>query len=116
MSNKTKINFASENYAGVQAEIMQALNDANTGSMPSYGNDRITAEAIETIKGHFGDDIEVYFTFNGTGANNFGIGSVADRFNSIYCSDVAHLYVDESTAPESFTSCRLYPVPSESGK
>ncbi|MBS1504769.1 MAG: aminotransferase class I/II-fold pyridoxal phosphate-dependent enzyme, partial [Bacteroidetes bacterium] len=116
MGTKTKINFASENYAGVQADIMQALIDANTGSMPSYGNDRITAEASEAIKRHFGDDIEVYFTFNGTGANNFGIGSVAERYNSIYCSDVAHLYVDESTAPESFTNCRLYPVVSESGK
>ncbi|HVS91453.1 MAG TPA: aminotransferase class I/II-fold pyridoxal phosphate-dependent enzyme [Mucilaginibacter sp.] len=116
MSTKGKINFASENYAGVQADIMQALIDANTGSMPSYGNDRITAEAARAIKGYFGDDIEVYFTFNGTGANNFGIGSVTERYNSIYCSDVAHLYVDESTAPESFTNCRLYPVVSESGK
>ncbi|HVV53956.1 MAG TPA: aminotransferase class I/II-fold pyridoxal phosphate-dependent enzyme [Mucilaginibacter sp.] len=116
MSNPNKINFASENYAGVQADIMKALSEANTGSVPSYGNDRFTAEAIDTIKRYFGNDIDVYFAFNGTGANNFGLGSVAERYNSIYCSDVAHLYVDESTAPESFTNCRLYPVPSQSGK
>ncbi|MBS1527602.1 MAG: aminotransferase class I/II-fold pyridoxal phosphate-dependent enzyme [Bacteroidetes bacterium] len=116
MNTDQKINFASENYAGAQPDIMQALADVNKGSVPSYGNDEYTADAIATIKRHFGDDIEVYFTFNGTGANNFGLGAVAARFNSIYCSDVAHLYVDESTALESFTNCRLYPVPSESGK
>ncbi|MBS1532214.1 MAG: aminotransferase class I/II-fold pyridoxal phosphate-dependent enzyme [Bacteroidetes bacterium] len=116
MNNTNKINFASENYAGVQQDIMQALADANTGAAPSYGNDTYTAEAIAVIKQHFGDDIEVYFTFNGTGANNFGLGAATARFNSIFCSDVAHLYVDESTAPESFTGCRLYAIRSESGK
>src|SRR5690242_11315894 len=116
MNTSTKINFASENYAGVQQQMMQALVDANTGPAPSYGNDKCTADAIETIKQHFGNDIDVYFTFNGTGANNFGLGSVTERYHSIYCSDVAHLFVDESTAPESFTGCRLFPVKSESGK
>lgn len=116
MSNTSKINFASENYAGVQHDIMQALADVNTGSAPSYGNDSYTAEGIAAIKNHFGDDIEVFFTFNGTGANNFGLGAAAARYNSIYCADVAHLYVDESTAPESFTGCRLYAIKSEAGK
>src|SRR3569833_3073283 len=111
-----KINFASENYAGVQPDMMQALADANTGAAPSYGNDAYTADAIAVITEHFGEKIEVYFTFNGTGANNFGLGAVAARFNSIFCSEVAHLYVDESTAPESFIGCRLYPVVSASGK
>lgn len=110
------INFASENYAGVQPEIMKALFDANSGHVPSYGNDEITTRAITRIKDLFGEDIEVYFTFNGTGANNFAIGSVTERYHSVYCSDVAHLYVDESNAPEAFIGCRLYPVKSENGK
>jgi threonine aldolase len=110
------INFASENYAGVQADMMQALIDANAGNAPSYGNDHFTADAIAVIKENFGDDIEVYFTFNGTGANNFGLACITERCNSIYCADVAHLYVDESTAPEGFTGCRVYPFISESGK
>jgi threonine aldolase len=114
--NTSRINFASENYSGVQPDIMQALAGANTGSVPSYGNDSYTADTIAVIKDHFGDDIEVYFAFNGTGANNFGLGAATAKFNSIFCSDVAHLYVDESTAPESFTGCRLYAIQSESGK
>lgn len=110
------INFASENYAGVQADMMQALIDVNKGNEPSYGNDAVTAETIGLLKDTLGNDIEIYFTFNGTGANNFGLGSITERYNSIFCADVAHLYVDESTAPESFIGCRIYTIPSESGK
>ena len=115
MSNKM-INFASENYAGTQSNMMQALADANSGHVPSYGNDHYTDQATRALKENFGQDIEVYFTFNGTGANNFGLACVTERYNSIFCSDVAHLYVDESTAPESFIGCRIYPVKSQGGK
>jgi threonine aldolase len=115
MSNNI-INFASENYAGTQSDMLQALIDANNGHVPSYGNDRFTADVQQLLKENFGNDIEVYFTFNGTGANNFGLGCVTEKYNSIFCSDVAHLYVDESTAPESFIGCRIYPVKSRSGK
>lgn len=116
MSTQNTINFASENYAGVQPDIMKALGAANTGHARSYGNDEYTAEAISKLKEVFGNEIDVYFTFNGTGANNFGLGSVTQRYHSIFCADVAHLLVDESTAPEAFTGCRIYPVPSQSGK
>src|SRR5882724_47563 len=111
-----KINFSSENFCGVHDLIMKALTDANMGNMPSYGKDQFTLETIALFRQIFGDGIEVYFTFNGTGANNFGLGCVAERHHSIFCSDVAHLYVDESTAPETFIGCRLYPVPSVNGK
>lgn len=116
MDNSEIINFASENYAGVQPDMMKALEAANTGHARSYGNDEYTAEAISKLKAVFGDDIDVYFTFNGTGANNFGLASMTQRYHSIFCADVAHLLVDESTAPESFTGCRIYPVTSKSGK
>lgn len=108
--------FSSENFAGVHPEIMSALHEVNTGHTPSYGNDHFTEETIELFKTHFGNDITVYFTFNGTGANNFGLSCITHRFQSIICSDVAHIYIDESTAPEAITGCRLLPVQSENGK
>ncbi|MGZ3832120.1 MAG: threonine aldolase family protein [Mucilaginibacter sp.] len=111
-----KINFSSENYAGVHGQIMDALINANTGSQPSYGNDQVTKDTIALFKQTFGENIEVYFTFNGTGANNFGLSCMVDRHHSIFCADVAHLLVDESTAPEAFSGCRLYPVNSRDGK
>lgn len=116
MNELPVINFASENFAGVHPEIMQALINANKGHVPSYGKDGFTADAVELFRKTFSGDIDVHFAFNGTGANNFGLGSVTERFHSVFCSDVAHLYVDESTAPESFIGCRIYPVKSESGK
>lgn len=116
MLKQEKLNFASENYAGVHEKIMTALTAANTGWALSYGNDQYTQETINLFKTNFGDNIEVYFTFNGTGANNFGIASVVDRHHCIFCTDVAHLNVDESTAPEAFTGCRIYPVKSVNGK
>ena len=111
-----KINFSSENFAGVQQLFLNALVDANVGNAPSYGNDKITQDTIALFKQVFGKDIDVYFTFNGTGANNFGLSCMLERHHSVFCSDVAHLYVDESNAPEAFTGCRLYPVNSMNGK
>jgi len=110
------INFSSENFTGVHDKIMDALIKANTGTVPSYGTDSYTEETINIFKEHFGNDIDVFFTFNGTGANNFGLGCVVERHHSIFCSDEAHLYVNESTAPEAFLGCRLYPIKTLDGK
>ncbi|MBS1511554.1 MAG: aminotransferase class I/II-fold pyridoxal phosphate-dependent enzyme [Bacteroidetes bacterium] len=113
---KQTINFSSENFTGAHPAIMQAVIAANEGNAPSYGNDVYTATAIAQLKKHFGDAIEVYFTFNGTGANNMALAAVTQPHQAIFCSDVAHLYMNESTAPETFTSCRLYGVQSLNGK
>ncbi|MDB5227881.1 MAG: aminotransferase class I/II-fold pyridoxal phosphate-dependent enzyme [Bacteroidota bacterium] len=110
------MNFSSENFAGVHPAIMQALEDCNKGYAPSYGNDPFTEESIDAFKEIFGNDIDVFFCFNGTGANNFAISSMTEKHQSVFCSDVAHLYVDESTAPEAFTGNRLYPIKSLNGK
>jgi threonine aldolase len=111
-----KINFASENFAPAHPQIMEAIVAANTGNQPSYGNDEVTRDTVLLFKNTFGQDIEVYFVFNGTGANNFGLSCMVEKHHSIFCSDVAHLYVDESNAPEAFIGCRLYPVKSSNGK
>lgn len=110
------MNFSSENFDGVHPLVMEALANANMGFAPSYGNDTYTQAAINVFKKEFGEQIEVYFTFNGTGANNFGLACLTARHHSIFCSSVAHCYVDEANAPEMFIGCRLYPIPAENGK
>ena len=62
-------NFASDNNAGVHPEIIQAITRANQGHVVAYGDDPYTRSAIKKFEEHFGGDIEVFFTFNGTGAN-----------------------------------------------
>ncbi|MBL7857783.1 MAG: low specificity L-threonine aldolase [Cyclobacteriaceae bacterium] len=112
---KTKT-FASDNYAGVHPEIMEALVLANQGHSGSYGGDVYTERAIQKFKEYFGNDIEVYFAYNGTGANVLGLSALTHSYNSIVCSDLAHINVDESTAPEKFTGCKLITIPTTDGK
>jgi threonine aldolase len=111
-----KKTFASDNYAGVHPEIMDALLRANTGHEGSYGADIYTKEAVSKFKQLFGESIEVHFAYNGTGANVLGLSSITNSFNSIICSDGAHINVDESTAPEKFLGCKLLTIPSQDGK
>jgi threonine aldolase len=107
--------FASDNYAGVHPEIMEALVRANQGHEGSYGADAYTARAIEKFREHFGA-VDVFFVYNGTGANVLGLQSMVQSFHSVICSDLAHINVDESTAPEKFTGCKLITIPTKDGK
>lgn len=108
--------FASDNYSGVHPEIMEALVRANVDHMGSYGNDEITARTKKLFEKIFGDGIEVMFVYNGTGANVIGLSTLTRSFNAIICSDLAHINVDESTAPEKFLGCKLIDVPTADGK
>ena len=67
--------FASDNYAGVHPEIMDALLKANIGHESSYGADAYTKDAVEKFKEHFGESADVYFAYNGTGANVLGLST-----------------------------------------
>jgi threonine aldolase len=108
--------FASDNYAGAHPAIIQALIDANQGHAPAYGADEYTQRAITKFKSLLGDDIEVHFAYNGTGANVLGLASLTNSYNSVICSELAHINVDESTAPEKFTGCKLVTVTTKDGK
>ena len=108
--------FASDNYSGVHPEIMEALVRANVEHQGSYGGDEFTARAMKLFKKEFGDSTEVFFVYNGTAANVLGLSSLTQSFNSILCSELAHINVDESTAPEKFTGCKLIGVPTTNGK
>lgn len=111
-----KKTFASDNYAGVHPAIMDALLEANRAHEASYGADSYTAAAIQKFREFFGDDIEVYFVYNGTGANVLGLQALTRSFHSILCAELAHINVDESTAPEKFLGCKLVSVPTSDGK
>lgn len=108
--------LASDNYSGVHPEIMEALNRANHEHMGSYGTDEITQRAVEKFKIHFGQDCEVFFVYNGTGANVLGLSASTKSFHAILCSELAHINVDESTAPEKFANCKLIGLPTTDGK
>ena len=68
------------------------------------------------FKDHFGADAEVFFAFNGTGANVVGLQSLLRPFEAVICAPTAHIYVDECGAPERFLGSKLIPVATPDGK
>lgn len=108
--------FASDNNSGVHPRVLEAMIEANTGHAPAYGNDPLTALAIEKFRSVFGTDTEVFLVYNGTGANIISLRSLADSFHSVLCSANAHIYEDECSAPERFTGCKLVPLKPVNGK
>jgi len=108
--------LASDNYSGIHPKIFEAIQKANTEHVGSYGNDGYTEKAIKKFKEHFGNDIEVFFVYNGTGANVLSLSTLTKSFNSIICPELAHINVDESSAPEKFLGCKIIGVPAPDGK
>ena len=108
--------FASDNTAPVAPEIVQAMSEANEGDEPSYGDDRWTARAIALFKERFGQDVEVYFTFNGTGANIAALSSLLRPWEAVLAPASAHLQTDECGALERFAGSKVLAIPTDDGK
>jgi threonine aldolase len=108
--------FASDNNSGIHPRILESINKVNTGHMMAYGGDPVTASAVDNFKKHFGKDIDVYFVFNGTGANVLGLKTVTESYQSIICSAVSHLNEDECGAPEYLSGCKLETIKTDDGK
>ncbi len=108
--------FASDNNAGVHPEVIKAISAVNQGHVVGYGDDPYTDSAVHQFKHHFGEDIQVFFVFNGTAANCLSLKSLTDSYHAVICGEAAHIYVDECGAPEKFTGCKLIPIPVKDGK
>jgi len=108
--------FASDNNSGVHPDIFKALEQANSGHAIGYGDDTITQKAIVKFREIFGQNTDVFFVYNGTGANVISIQALAHPFNSVICPATAHINVDECAAPEKHSGCKLLPVETKDGK
>src|SRR3954469_22984469 len=96
--------FGSDNYAGISPEAWKALEEANRGHSPGYGDDPYTQRAADLIREVFETNCEVFFVFNGTAANSLSLASLCQSYHSIICSEVAHIETDECGAPEFFSN------------
>ncbi len=113
---KPKRSFASDNNAGVHREVMEAVARANEGHVVGYGDDPYTESAAAKFREHFGNDVEVFFVFNGTAANVLGLKALTQSYHAVICTEAAHIYTDECGAPEKFTGCKLLPIVAPDGK
>ena len=93
--------FASDNAGPVLPEIMQRLNDANTGYAMPYGNDDIMDEVRAAIRTAFeAPEAAVYLVATGTAANSLALACYTQPWQTIFCTPVAHIHEDECNAPE----------------
>ena len=46
--------FASDNYAGIHPEVLEAISRANYGHDVAYGDDVVTERLRDAVKDHFG--------------------------------------------------------------
>ncbi len=108
--------FASDNNAGIHPDIIKAIGAVNHGHVVGYGDDAYTQSAVKKFREHFGEDINVYFVFNGTAANVLSLKALTESYHAVICSEAAHIYTDECGAPEKFTGCKLIPIATRDGK
>jgi threonine aldolase len=65
---------------------------------------------------HFGEGVEAFPVFNGTGANVVGLQSMLPRWGAVICTQTAHVHTDENAAPERVAGLKLLTVPTLDGK
>ena len=107
--------FASDNAAGVHPAVWEALRAADTGHALAYGYDDWTLRLNEVLSAHLGECL-AFPVFNGTGANTLALKTLCKPWESVICTDVAHLYADECGAPEQIAGVKLVPVPTTDGR
>lgn len=108
--------FLSDNNSGVHPNILGAMVNANKEHVFPYGNDVYTKKAELKFKEIFGQNTEVYFVLNGTAANVIALSAALRPYESIICTDSAHINGDECGAVERFIGSKLLQVPNVNGK
>lgn len=108
--------FASDNYAGIHPEVLQAISEANGGHQIAYGGDVYTQRLQSRAKEIFGNQAEIYPVFNGTGANVTGLTAMLPRWGAVVASSTAHIHTDENAAPERVSGLKLLTVQTPNGK
>ena len=101
--------FASDNAAGAHPAVIQAVVEANEGHALAYGADRWTEEAHERLRALFGPQSVPFLVWNGTGANVMSLATLVRPGDCVVCSDWAHIWVDETGAPERALGAKLLP-------
>jgi threonine aldolase len=93
--------FASDNTGPVPSQVLEALGAANAGYQSGYGADRINQAVQAKIRDIFeAPEAAVYLVATGTAANSLALATLANPWDTVFCSPVAHIHEDECNAPE----------------
>tara|TARA_B100000749_G_scaffold280875_1_gene279590 strand:- start:40376 stop:41416 length:1041 start_codon:yes stop_codon:yes gene_type:complete len=116
MNYKFKKSLGSDNHSGVHPEILRALMAINHSHSHSYGSDEVTKKSQKLFKEIVHPEAQSLLVFNGTAANVLSLRPLLKPFQSVLCTDISHLNVDECGAPESALGTKLISIPSVDGK
>jgi threonine aldolase len=96
---------------------MAAILEANTGTAHAYGDDDWSRCLDEAFSELFETETRVLPVPTGTVANAIALACVTPPWGSVLCHRQAHIYEDESGAPEFYGhGLRLVPVDGADGK
>ncbi|MBO9375147.1 low specificity L-threonine aldolase [Sphingomonas histidinilytica] len=94
--------FFSDNTAGICPEALAAFAAANAGFVPSYGADRLTAQAADAVRALLDADAEVRFVSTGTVANAIACATLCPSAGAVLAYEQAHILIHEAGAPSFF--------------
>ncbi len=96
--------FASDNTGPAHPKVMEALIRANEGYATPYGDDDLMAALTSRIRALFeAPEAVVHMVATGTAANSLILATLAEPWQTIFCTPEAHIQEDECNAPEFFT-------------
>lgn len=108
--------LASDNHSGVHKKILKALVESNQEHEASYGTDSQSKALGKTIAKVFGPDFHWFHCFNGTAANVLGLCALIKSYETVFCTEISHLNVDECAAPEKFLGAKIKTISHHNGK
>lgn len=110
--------FASDNTSGAHPKILDAVVRANDGNPSSYGADPLMEVVRDRIREVFeAPEAAVYLVATGTACNALLLATLAQPFQTVFCTPESHINEDECNAPEFYTGgAKLTLVPTVAAK
>ena len=88
------MNFASDNIMGASAPVLEALVRANSGPLPAYGADEITARVEKRFCALFEREVQTFLAATGTGANALALSAIVPPYGLAVSHVEAHVIDD----------------------
>lgn len=108
--------FGSDNHTAAHPAVLRAVLEAGSSDVLPYGADEITERAKDMLRREFRCEGDVFFVFNGSGANVLGLSALLRRYEAVICADSAHINTDECGSPERLIGTKLLQIHSPDGK
>lgn len=109
--------FASDNSGPAHPSVMEAMLRANDGFRFGYGADPEMDRVRTMIRDLFeAPEAAVYLVATGTAANSIALATLAEPWQTIFCTKLSHINEDECNAPEFYSGAKLTMVRDENAK